>query len=138
MPADTPALGGVGHIIRRNGFGDRAPEMPGEDNTSDHNLFVNPPGVKPFELAAWQKQTGREVHSITWGSTMALSHREGTLCHEPLLPTLEFPRVPAVTFDFFVNPRPAGSAAEAGPFVLQSRKPTIVLREGGLDHGDRR
>jgi hypothetical protein len=106
------------------GFADRGPEMPADENASDYNVFVDSPGSKPFDLAAWQKRTGRESHSTTFTSTVQLSSAHWTLRQTPPIPGLSFPRIPAVTFDFFNTPR-SGPTTEAGPFVERNWKAEI-------------
>jgi hypothetical protein len=103
--------------------------MPREENTSDYNLFVNPPGRPAFDLAPWREQTGQDVHSTTFASQMDVSPVDWTLRQKPS-PSLLVPRIPTVTFDFFQTAR-NGTMTEIGAFVEPHSRTEIDLRGGG-------
>lgn len=104
----------------------RGPELPARENESDYNVFVGPPGTKAFDLAAWQKRTGREAHSATFASRIELSAADWTLRQAPPAGELLFPRPAAVTFDFLDAPRRGGTTG-TGPFVAENRKGEVNL-----------
>ena len=128
---DTKRLGAiednrvVGNVIY--GFGNRGVEVPNDSNPSDHNVFVNPADQRPFDLAAWQKRTGREMRSALGASCMEFSPAKWTLRRTPVLPAFLSPRIPVVTLDFLGTPRPDGSTTPAGPFVEMTGKPEVVV-----------
>ena len=118
----------VGNVFY--GFGRRGPQLPTEENVSDHNLFVNPPGAEQFDLAAWQKQTGREQHGATRVAKLSLSPADWTLRCDPSFAPLHAPRLPAVAWDFFLVPR-QGDTTAAGPFVGPNWPATTILAAEG-------
>ena len=111
------------------GFGPRGVDVPeGMDNVSDYNVYANPPEEKSFDLAAWQKRTGREMHSIVANARLEFSTSDWTL--RGTLPVLEFPRIGAVTCDYFGASR-AEATTEAGPWIRTHLTPAIELRIKG-------
>jgi hypothetical protein len=111
------------------GFGHRGVEVPdGSANMSDYNMFVNPPdAAKPFDLAAWRKRTGREMHSVTFASRMEFVPQTWTLRQTPLPPVVQGPRILESMSDYFGTPRPVGHTTEAGPFLPSNLRPEMVL-----------
>jgi len=94
---------------------------------------LNRPGAKSLDLAAWRQQTGRERRSLVFTSRVEFSPSDMTLRLSPPLPEFDAPRERAMTFDFFAEPRTAGSTSQAGPFTLENLKPEVLLRrEPGL------
>jgi parallel beta-helix repeat protein len=126
----------VGNVFY--GFGPQGPQIPNDSynaaNVSDFNVFVDPPEVKPLDLAAWQQKTGFETHSRVVADTLEFSNKDGKL--RGLLPTLEFPRIHAVTCDYFGAAR-AGETTDAGPFLKLNLKPEMVLVKNGPGDGTR-
>lgn len=111
------------------GFGERGPDMPKAENTSDYNLFVNRAGEDSFDLAAWRQQSRREAHSMTLTATMDLSTVDGRLHQQPAIPDFLVPRLRTMTFDYFTTPR-AGTQTQAGPFDEKNRKMEMKIQEG--------
>lgn len=103
----------------------KAPHIPAGDNVSDHNIFVQPPGKGPLDLAAWRTRTGREAHSTTATARIEFSTTDWTLRTTPPLPPHQCPRIPALTHDLFGAPR-QGATTPTGPFAAQS--PAVDLR----------
>lgn len=110
------------------GFGDRGPEMPNEENTSDYNVFVNRAGEDSFDLTEWRQRTGREAHSMTFAARMGFLTVDGKLHQKPVIPNFPVPRLQAMTFDFFTAPR-TGAKTEAGPFIEENRKTEVKLQD---------
>ncbi len=109
------------------GFGDRGPLVPG-GNVSDYNLFVNPPGEEPIDLAAWRKDKGQEFNSGAFLSKMEFSLADGTwtLRQSPLLPEFACPRIFEVQRDFLGAPLPPIRTTQAGPFLPQNLKAVMT------------
>ncbi|MEI7731856.1 MAG: right-handed parallel beta-helix repeat-containing protein [Verrucomicrobiota bacterium] len=113
----------VGNVFY--GFESRSSKIPdGMDNESDYNLFVNPAGGIPFDLAAWQKKTGLDRHGQVAAATLEFSAQNWKLCGMP--PTPECPRIVPITSDYFNVPR-SGTTTDAGPFLKPNLKPEMVL-----------
>ena len=113
----------VGNVFY--GFESRSPKIPdGMDNESDYNLFVNPVGGTPFDLAAWQKKTGLDRHGQVAAATLEFSAQNWKLRGMP--PTPECPRLVPITCDYFNVPR-SGTTTDAGPFLKPNLKPEMVL-----------
>lgn len=111
------------------GLGIGGSDIPeGGGNVSDYNIFITPPDKKKFDLAAWQKNTGREIHSITFTSQMDFSPSDWILKQAPLLPRLDVPRMAPMTFDFFTDLRSTETVADAGPFLWANLKSETLLR----------
>lgn len=107
------------------GFATRWPELPRDGgNVSNFNVFVNPADAKPFDMAAWREKTGCDAHSRTDTAVLEFSTADWRLCGT--IPSLESPRVPALTADFLGSAR-HGATTDAGPFLQQSLKAEITL-----------
>ena len=105
----------VGNVFY--GFETRGPELPRDgENGSDFNVFVNPADAKPFDIAARREKTGYETHSQTATAVLEFSTADWRL--RGTIPTLESPRVPALTADFLGIAR-LGTTTGAGPFLHQ-------------------
>jgi len=116
----------VGNVFY--GFGERATTVRKElGSDSDYNLFVHPSDAKPPDLAALRKKTGCEQHSQAAVGKLEFSAWGWTL--RGVWPTLECPRTPTVTCDFFGAAR-VGERTDAGPFLRLSLKPEMVLFKG--------
>ena len=111
----------------------KAPHIPAGDNLSDHNIFVQPPGKGPLDLAAWRTKTGREAHSIAATARIEFSPAEWTLRSTPPLPSLQCPRIPALTHDLFGAAR-QGPTTPVGPSAAQNPVGAVDLRAHVLRH----
>ena len=113
----------IGNIFY--GFESRTPKIPlAMDNESDYNLFVNPFDRQSFDLSAWQQKTGYDTHGRVAVGSLELSSDDWTL--RGTLPSLQAPRHPSLTHDFF-NVVRLGQTTNAGPFMPLDRKPEMVL-----------
>lgn len=109
------------------GFAERGTTvLEGLGNESDYNVFVNPPGAKPLDLATLRQKTGCEEHSRTFTATLEFSPADWTLRGD--LPIMECPRLAPLRADYFGAAR-RGDRTDAGPFLKISLKPEMVLCE---------
>ena len=114
------------------GFGERGPVMPG-GNVSDYNLFVNAPGEKAIDLAAWRRNTGLEKNSAAFQSSMEFLLEDGaTLRQLPLLPDFKCPRIFEMTTDYFGTPLPAYGYTQGGLFLATNQKSELRLLRNPL------
>ena len=83
------------------------------DNESDYNVFA--PGAKPFDLAAWQKKTGWDKHSMTARIQADFDPAKLDLRWSAEQQIPPFPRPARLAHDFFGRPYPA-EQIPPGPF----------------------
>jgi hypothetical protein len=105
------------------------PFFKDKENVSDFNLFVDPPGAEPFDLAKWQSKMGWDTHSSRVVATIKLDRTSWTLHQNPVARCPLVPRQPPVAVDFFDTPT-LGKTIPLGPFAESNNKPIIRLRRG--------
>ena len=111
------------------------PYVKDPENLSDYNLFVDPPGTKPFDLAKWQSKSGWDTHSSQVLATLDIDRATLTLRQDPVLSCPLVPREAPVAVDFFDTPT-LGKYVPLGPFATTNNKPIIKLTRGPLPKRD--
>jgi hypothetical protein len=109
-------------------FADRGANLPKTENTSDYNLFVDPPSAKQLDLIAWRKSAGLEEHSTSAVAQLDIT-RELILRQSAPLPRWQSPRPPAVTADFLGMPCGTGETTNGGPFLDSAAEAEIDLKD---------
>jgi hypothetical protein len=100
------------------------PLFKDKENICDYNLFVDPPGAEPFDLAKWQSKTGWDTHSSQVVATIKFDRKGWTLHQNPVVECPLVPREPPVAVDFFDTPT-LGKTIPLGPFAESNNKPII-------------
>jgi hypothetical protein len=103
------------------------PFFKDNENGSDCNLFVDPPGAEPFDLAKWHSETGRGRQSSQHVSTIGFERKGWTLHQNPVPKCPLVPREPPVAVDFVDTPT-LGKTIPLGPLAESNNKPIIRLR----------